>query len=36
VRLVVEATVQPDPGLGGQPLRSGCGELHPVRLSALP
>ena len=32
--ILVEAAVQPDPELGGQTLRSGCGELHPVRLSA--
>ena len=34
VWILVEAAVQPDCKLPGQALRSGCGELHPVRLTA--
>jgi hypothetical protein len=34
VRIVVKTAVQPDPELSGQTSRTGCGELHPVRLSA--
>ena len=36
VWIVIKASVQPDPELPGQLLRSGCGELHRVRLSATP
>ena len=35
VRIVVKATVAPDSELFGEELRSGCGELHLVRVSAL-
>ena len=34
VRILVKAAVQPDSELPGQAVRSGCGELHLVRLSA--
>lgn len=34
VRIVVKLAVQPDPELSGEAVRSGCGELHPVRVSA--
>ena len=36
VRIVVKATVAPDSELSGEEVRSGCGELHPVRVTALP
>ena len=32
-RVVANGTVQPDPELLGEPLRSRCGELHEVRLT---
>ena len=32
-RIVVDGTVQPDPELLGELLRSRCGELHEVRLT---
>ena len=35
LRIVVKATVAPDSELSREELRSGCGELHPVRVSAL-
>ena len=33
MRIVVESAIQPDPELSGQAMRSGCGELHLVRVS---
>ena len=36
VRIVTKTTVAPDSELSGEELRSGCGELHPVRVTAVP
>ena len=36
VRIVTKTTVAPDSKLSGEELRSGCGELHPVRVTAVP